>query len=70
MGNDNNWMRNYVRYSSLMLQMIIIIVIGVYGGYRLDLAFLHDKHWFLILLTIVSTFLALYLFIKDLLKKR
>ncbi|HOT15461.1 MAG TPA: AtpZ/AtpI family protein [Bacteroidales bacterium] len=69
MRNDNNWMRNYVRYSSLMLQMIIIIVVGVYGGYRLDLSFSDGKHWFLILLTIVSTFVALYLFIKDLLKK-
>gem|GEM_PF-2320078 len=49
--------------------MIIIIVVGVYGGYRLDLSFSDGKHWFLILLTIVSTFVALYLFIKDLLKK-
>ena len=66
--NDNNWMRNYARYSTLAFQMVAIVLGGVFLGYKLD-GWLHmTKPIFLVSLSILSGFLALYITFRDLLK--
>ena len=68
MPSDDNWMTNYGRYSSVAFQMIVIVLGGVFFGYKLD-KWLHiEKHIFLVILSIMSGFVALYFAFKDLLR--
>lgn len=60
----------YMRYASMGTQMLIIIGLGVFGGFKLD-------HWlelkipiFTIILSLASVTAAIYLSVKDLLKKK
>ncbi|MDO9512433.1 MAG: AtpZ/AtpI family protein [Bacteroidales bacterium] len=60
---------NYARYSSMAIQMAVIIGLGVFGGIKLD-AYLGIKFpVFTVILSLASVFLAIYQVIKDLLKK-
>lgn len=61
---------NYARYSNMAFQMIAILLIGVFGGIKLD-------HWlklkfpvFTVVFSVLATGLAIYYVIKDLLKKK
>lgn len=58
----------YARYSSMAIQMLVIIFLGVFGGYKLD-TWLQTKPVFTIVLSLLSVVLAIYYVIKDLLKK-
>jgi hypothetical protein len=70
MSNNDDWIRNYGRYSALAFQMIVIVLGGVLLGYKID-QWLHFKsHVFLIILSFVSGFLALYFAFRDLLKMK
>jgi len=58
-----------MRYATMGTQMLVIIALGVFGGYALD-KWLHFKFpVFTILLSLFSIAAALYLSIKDFLKK-
>lgn len=71
MSNSNdNWIRNYGRYSSIAFQMIVIVLGGVFLGYKLDKWVFNEKHIFLIIFSFVSGFLALYFAFRDLLKSK
>jgi len=50
--------------------MAIIILLGVWGGRKLDEAYPRSFPLFTLLLSIISVVLAIYLVIKDLIKKR
>jgi F0F1-type ATP synthase assembly protein I len=63
------FLNNYARYSSMAFQMLAIILIGVFGGFKLD-KWLHTKPLFIILLSIGSVILAIYAVTRDLLKKK
>jgi len=52
----------------MAFQMLIIILAGVIGGYKLDV-WLHTKPLLTIILSIFSVFLAIYYFTRDLMKK-
>jgi uncharacterized membrane protein len=66
--SDDNWMKNYGRYSTIAFQMIVIILGGVFLGSKID-NWLHlNKHVFLIILSFLSGFFALYITFRDLLK--
>jgi hypothetical protein len=68
MSNDENWMRNYGKYSSIAFQMIVVVLGGVFLGFKID-QWLHlEKHIFLVILSFFSGFLALFLAFRDLLK--
>jgi hypothetical protein len=68
MRNDENWMKNYARYSTIAFQMIIIVLGGVFLGFKID-EWLHlDKHIFLVIFSLLSGFLALFLAFRDLFK--
>ena len=58
------------KYSGMAFQMGITIALGVWGGIKLDEKFPITKFpVFTVTLSFLSVFAALYLVIKDLLKK-
>ena len=59
----------YARYSSIAIQMLMIILIGVFGGFKID-HWLQTKPIFTIILSLISVVLAIYYVTKDLLKKK
>lgn len=59
---------SYTRYSSIAFQMLIIILIGVFGGVKLDAWLKLTVPVFTIILSISSVILAIYTVTKDLLK--
>ena len=59
-----------VKYSTMATQMGITIFLGVWGGMKLDEKFPHDIPIFTLVLSMVSVVLAIYLVIKDFLKKK
>jgi hypothetical protein len=67
--NPKKTLNNYAKYSSMGLQMGAIITGGVLGGIQLDKWLQLKFPIFTLLLTLLSVFLAMYYFIKDILKK-
>jgi F0F1-type ATP synthase assembly protein I len=59
---------NYVRYSNIAFQMLIIILIGVFGGIMLDKWIKLQFPVFTIILSILSVILSIYTVTRDLLK--
>jgi F0F1-type ATP synthase assembly protein I len=60
---------NWARYSSMAFQMLAIILLGVFAGFKLD-QWIHTKPLFTIILSLGSVILAIYTVTKDLLKKK
>jgi F0F1-type ATP synthase assembly protein I len=61
---------NYAKYSSLAVQMIVIILIGVFGGIKLDKWLKLEFPVFTVILSLAGTGLAVYYGIKDLIKMK
>lgn len=61
-------LEDYAKYSSIALQMLTIILIGVFGGIKLDEWLNLGFPVFTLILTLLSVILAIYYIIKDLLK--
>lgn len=59
----------YARYSSIAIQMLVIILAGVFGGRELDRWLEWGFPVFTLLMTILAVLLAIYTVIKDLLRK-
>jgi len=62
-------LNNYAKYSSIGIQMLVIILAGVFGGYKLDQWLELSFPVFTIVLSLLSVVLAIYTVVKDLLKK-
>ncbi len=65
---SKKYLHDYARYSNLALKLIATILVGFFGGMKLD-------HWlklefpvFTLVLAFTGLFLSLYLLIKGLLK--
>lgn len=67
--NQNQKPFNIGRYSGLAFEMLTIMLIGVFGGIKLDELLKIKFPLFTILLSLFSVFTAIYLAIKDLIKK-
>jgi F0F1-type ATP synthase assembly protein I len=63
-------LNNYAKYSSMAFQMIAIILIGTYGGVKLDEYLQIESQIFTIVLSLFSTFAAIYLFLKEFISKK
>ena len=59
----------YARYSGMGLQMLVIILAGVFGGYKLD-QWLHTGPLLTILLSIISVLVSIYSVTRNLLRKK
>jgi hypothetical protein len=60
----------YARYSTLALQMLVIIGVGVFGGVKLDAWLKPGFPIFTIVLSVLSVILSIYQATRDLLKKK
>ncbi|MBL7111233.1 MAG: AtpZ/AtpI family protein [Bacteroidales bacterium] len=65
--NNQSNLSNYAKYSTIAFQMIAIILVGVFGGIKLDQVVRIEFPVFTVVLTIVSVILSMYYAIKDLL---
>ncbi|RLD52463.1 MAG: ATPase F0F1 [Bacteroidetes bacterium] len=73
MGNKDqrkNSLNSYVKYSNIAIQMLVIILLGVFGGFKLDQWLELKFPVFTVILSLLSVVLAIYLVTKDLLKKK
>ncbi|MBE9490932.1 MAG: AtpZ/AtpI family protein [Bacteroidetes bacterium] len=70
LNQKKNNLNSYARYSSIALQMLVIILLGVFGGYKLDEWLNLSFPVFTVLLSLLSVALAIYTVVKDLIKKR
>ena len=64
-----NFMKDYAKYSSLIIQMIAISAVGIFGGIELDKLLKMKSPVFTISLTIIMTFVAILHLFRTLLKK-
>lgn len=60
---------DFVRYSGLGFQMLAIILLGVFGGYKLDQLVKIKVPVFTVVLSLLAVTLAIYYAVKDFLKK-
>ncbi len=67
---QKNHLNNYAKYSGIAFQMLAIILIGVYGGIKLDQWLNLKFPVFTVVLSIGSVALAIYSVIKEFLKKK
>lgn len=61
-------LNNYARYSGMAFQMLAIILVGVFGGFKLDEWF-NTKPLLTIILSLLAVALSIYYTTRDLLKK-
>lgn len=61
--------RDYMKYSGMAFQMGITILIGTWAGKKLDEHYQSPKPYFTMVLALLSTFAALYLVLKDFIKR-
>lgn len=61
---------NYAKYSSLAFQMIAFILIGVFGGIKLDKWIGWQFPVFTVVFSLLGTGFAMYYGVKDFLKKK
>jgi F0F1-type ATP synthase assembly protein I len=61
-------LNDYARYSGMAIQMLAIILLGVFAGYKLD-QWLHTKPILIVIFSLASVGLSIYFVTKDLLRK-
>ncbi|MCE5345973.1 MAG: AtpZ/AtpI family protein [Bacteroidales bacterium] len=61
-------LRDFGRYSNIAFQMVAIILITTWGGKELDKLAGFEHHVFLIILSLLGVFAAIYTAVRDFLK--
>ncbi|RYZ93868.1 MAG: AtpZ/AtpI family protein [Sphingobacteriaceae bacterium] len=56
---------NYAKYSTMGFQMIAIIGVFTYAGYKIDEANNHETKWVTVALALAGVFISLYLVIRS-----
>ncbi|MBE9468254.1 MAG: AtpZ/AtpI family protein [Bacteroidetes bacterium] len=59
---------NYLKYSGIAFQMLIIILIGVFGGMELDKSISWNFPVFTLIFSILSVSFSIYYVVKDIIK--
>ena len=59
-----------LRYTSMATQMAITIFLGVWGGLKLDDYFQFDTPFMTLICSLLGVVLAVYIVIRDVLRKR
>lgn len=60
---------SFLKYSGMATQMIVIILVGVFGGMKADEYFGNETPYLTAIFTVLSVFLSIYFVIKDFIKK-
>jgi hypothetical protein len=66
---QNNKLNNFAKYSGLGFEMLGIIFLGTWAGVKLDERSAMEFPLWTVILSLFSVFAALYLTLKNLLKK-
>ena len=66
--NPRKNLNDYARYSGMAFQMLAIILLGVFAGYKADM-WLGTKPILTVILSIISVALSIYFVTRDLLRK-
>ncbi len=64
---NKNSLNNYARYSNIGMQMLVIILAGVWGGVELD-KWLNTTPVLTVVLSLLAVSLSIYSVVKNLLK--
>ena len=67
--NQNSRLNDYAKYSGLAFQMGAIIGIAAWGGVKLDELVETNQPTFTIILSLFGVFAAIYITVKDLIRK-
>ena len=65
---ENNGLTDFAKYSGLGVQMIVIILVTVWGGIKLDKLFGLETPVFTVILSLLGVFAAIYTAVKDFIK--
>ena len=65
---ENNGLPEYARYTGLGVQMIVIILLSVWGGIKLDKLLMFETPVFTIILSLLGVFASIYTAVKDFIK--
>jgi putative F0F1-ATPase subunit (Ca2+/Mg2+ transporter) len=65
---DDKPMNAYVKYSGMGFQMIAIIGVFAFAGYKIDAAAHHEVKWVTAALSLAGVFISLYIVIVSLKK--
>ena len=66
--NGSRPLNAYVKYSGMGFQMIAIIGIFTYAGYKIDQSANHQVKWVTAILSLVGVFISMYIVIVSLKK--
>jgi ATP synthase protein I len=64
----DNGLNVYAKYTGLGVQMVIIILLSVWGGIKLDKLLAYENPVFTIILSLLGVFAAIYTAVKDFIK--
>jgi ATP synthase protein I len=67
--NGKREISDYAKYSAIGFQMIAIIGLFTYGGYRIDESAHHQTKWVTAVLALVGVFISMYVVISSLKKE-
>jgi len=70
LGKKKKLLDNYARYSSIAFQMLVIILIGVFGGIKLDEWLKLTVPVFTIVFSVLAVILSIYTVTRDLLRTK
>ena len=65
---ESNPLKAYARYSGLVIQMIVIILVTTFCGIKLDELLKMNTPVFTIVLSLLGVFAGIYIVIKDFIK--
>jgi len=63
-------LKNYARYSNIAFQILAIILIGVFGGRKLDQWLKTEYPVFTVILSFAAVIVALYSTVKDIIQPK
>lgn len=66
--NEGRSVNAYVKYTGMGFQMIVIIGLFTYAGYKIDESAHHSVKWVTAILSLTGVFISLYLVIVSLKK--
>jgi len=67
--NPKKGVDDFIKYSSLGIEMVVIIAIGTYGGYKLDQWMENEFRVFTLILMVFSVILSIIYGVRNFLKK-
>ena len=63
-------LKEYARYSNLGMQMIVVILLGVFGGIKLDKWLHMEFPVFTVVLSFVGVILGIYIGLRDFIRTK